>query len=316
MVAAVDGVRQAGAAAPATIADVWHWGSVTKSMTATLAALLVEAGVFAWETTVGDLLGDAVPGMRDAYREANLLHLLSHRSGLQANIAIPDLLAFPREEADARASRIAYAAQALAQEPVGAVAAQMLYSNSGYVIVGAMMEQRLGATWEALIAERLFAPLGLASAGFGAPGTPGALDAPAGHALDPADAAGGRVAFPPGVAITDNPFVLGPAGRVHMSIPDMLVYLAAHRDGADLLTPASWQTLHTPPFGGDYALGLIVRPDGTLWHSGSNTLWYAEVLIDAAKGVVAAAAANDGAVQQSAPAVGSALLSAAAAAVL
>jgi CubicO group peptidase (beta-lactamase class C family) len=280
-------------------------------MTATLAALLVEAGVFAWETTLGEVLDEAVPNMREAYRGASLLHLLSHRAGLQANLSAPDLLAHPREEADARDSRIAYAAQTLGQEPVGALAAQMVYSNSGYVLVGAMMEHRLGATWEALIAEHLFAPLGLETAGFGAPGTPGGLDAPSGHALGPQGPAGPRLAYPPGGQITDNPAVLGPAGRVHMSIPDMVVYLAAHRDEHALLTPESWSRLRTPPFGGDYALGLVVRPDGTLWHNGSNTLWYAEVLIDRARGVVAAAAANDGAVQLSAPVVGSALLSAA-----
>ena len=51
--------------------------------------------------------------------------------------------------------------------------------------------------------------------------------------------------------------------------------------------------LHTPPFGGDYAFGWIVRPDGALWHNGSNGQWYAAMEFNARRGVSAAAASND-----------------------
>jgi len=95
-------------------------------------------------------------------------------------------------------------------------------------------------------------------------------------------------------AFTDNPVALGPAGRVHMSLGDLITWLEVHRDQpADFLTPENWQILHTPPFGGNYALGWVVMPDGSLWHNGSNTLWYADVLIDFADGLVAATTAND-----------------------
>ncbi len=61
-------------------------------------------------------------------------------------------------------------------------------------------------------------------------------------------------------------------------------------------------------------MGWIVFPDGALSHGGSNTLWYAEVRVDRAAGVVAAAAANDGDLERVTPAVGHAVLEAAAAA--
>ena len=97
-------------------------------------------------------------------------------------------------------------------------------------------------------------------------------------------------------ALNDNPTALGPAGRVHMSVGDMLTYLAAHRDQPEsFLKPDSWAKLHTPPFGGDYALGWIVKGDGTLWHNGSNTVWYGEVLFNPKTGIAAAACANDAA---------------------
>jgi hypothetical protein len=99
-----------------------------------------------------------------------------------------------------------------------------------------------------------------------------------------------------------------------MSLADLLTYLAAHRDLRPFLSESGWRELHTPPFGGNYAMGWFVRPDGSLWHNGSNTLWYAEARVDAAQGVVAAAATNDGNLQKSSSEVGEALLAASAAA--
>jgi CubicO group peptidase (beta-lactamase class C family) len=171
-----------------------------------------------------------------------------------------------------------------------------------------MLEAKLGAPWESLIRARLFEPLRMRSAGFGAPGTAGALDQPVGHAGDPSGTS--LASFGPGAPVNDNPAALGPAGRVHASLDDMLVYLGAHRDRASLLRSESWDRLHTPPFGGEYAMGWVVRRDG-LWHNGSNTLWYAEILFDRARGVVAAAAANDGRLATVTPAVAQAIAGAA-----
>lgn len=305
-IAFADGLRAVGHAAPVTPSDRWHLGSITKSMTATLVARAAEAGAISWDDTVGDVLGAAAPDMRAEYRAITYRHLLSHRSGLPANIETAQLLAFPRYNEDARADRIAYARIALAQAPLGPAEQTFMYSNSGYVVAGAMLEARMGATWESLIHEHVFAPLGMASAGQGAPGHPGAYDQPVGHNMGP----GGLTAFPPGGEITDNPAVLGPAGRVHAGLEDVLKYLAAHRDGADFLRAESWRLLHAPPFGGEYAMGWITRGD-SFWHNGSNTLWYAEVSFDPRSGAMAAAATNDGRVGIVGPTLGTVLQSAA-----
>jgi CubicO group peptidase (beta-lactamase class C family) len=201
------------------------------------------------------------------------------------------------------------------RDPAGAKEEHFEYSNSGYVIAGVMLEAKLGAPWEALIAEHVFAPLGMASAGFGAPGRAGAYDQPLGHgpgleAIANGQDTGALTPFPPG-PMADNPIVLGPAGRVHASFADTLRYLCAHRDRTRFLSGESWRALHTPPFGGPYAMGWAVREGGALWHNGSNTLWYAEVLVDPARGIVSAAAANDGRVSEVSVAIGAALLGAA-----
>jgi len=298
-----DGLRAVGRSERVTIHDKWHLGSITKSMTATLIARCVEAGVVKWDDTVGNILGSSVPDMRPEYRDVTFLHLASHRAGLQANVPIEAALRFPREDPDPRAERVAYAQLALRQEPSGRKGENFLYSNSGFVVAGAMLEAKLGAPWETLIRERVFAPLNMKDAGFGAPGTPGANDQPVGHT---AGLIGALAPYPPGSPVTDNPAVLGPAGRVHASFEDMLKYLAAHRDNAALLSKQSWRTLHTPPFGGNNALGWVVSENG-LWHNGSNALWYAEVAFDPARGVTAIAAANDGRLATAMPAVHEAL---------
>lgn len=290
-----DGERSAEADLPVTAEDQWHWGSITKSMTATVAARLVEAGRIKWTSTVGETLG-AKGKVRDEYKPVTLLHLLSHRAGLQPNLDIAAMLLYTRDPlVDARAERLRYALAALDQKPAAGLAEQMIYSNNGFIVAGSMLEAVTGKPWETVIQAELFGPLALKSAGFGAPGTMGKVDQPLGHMVQGERRIPAKVG--PG-ALNDNPTALGPAGRVHMSVGDMLTYLAAHRDQPEgYLKPDSWAKLHTPPYGGDYALGWMVKGDGTLWHNGSNTLWYAEVQFNPKTGIVAAAAANDAALQ-------------------
>jgi CubicO group peptidase (beta-lactamase class C family) len=308
-VAFVDGLRAVGQPQRATTSDKWHLGSITKSMTSTLVARLAQAGHISWTDTVGGVLGSAIPDMRAEYRDVTFRHLCSHRSGMQGNIEMVDLLRFPRENADARADRIAYARLGLLQTPQGPKESTFMYSNTGYVVAGAMLETKLGASWESLIQEHVFNPLGMATAGQGAPGTPGRYDEPCGHAPN---TAGQMEAHPPGGAQeVDNPAALGPAGRVHANFEDVLKYLRAHCEmRSDFLSRESWQTLHTPPFGGPYAMGFA-RQGNALWHNGSNTLWYAELMFDRSRGIVAAAAANDGRASELRAPIGTVLIGAA-----
>ncbi|MBU6407883.1 MAG: beta-lactamase family protein [Alphaproteobacteria bacterium] len=302
----VDGVRRVDTPAKATADDLWHIGSITKSMTATLVARLVEQGAVAWTDTVAQRLGPQLPAMPEPYASANFLHLLSHHAGLAANIPMLQFLPYYGSKADVRADRLKWAGQAFAQKPTAALGAPGVYSNSGFVIAGAMLEHATGQGWEDLITAHLFEPLGMTRAGFGAPQG----DQPWGHTkklLGP-----GRNPIKPD-RTGDNPAVLGPAGRVHLPLADLLRFLRAHADRTDFLKAETWDRLHTPPFGGDSALGLLVRDGGQLWRNGSNTRWYAEIAIDPKGGKVAAAAANDGAVEQSQPAVATALAGALAA---
>lgn len=262
----------------------WHLGSNTKAMTATVAGMLVEEGLLQWDSTVGDVLGGAAPDMDPGHRDTTLAMLLHHMSGIAANI---DWFSAPED-------RVACAAQILSRAP--GKRGRYAYSNAGYVVAGAMMEVVTGERWEALMQTRLFDPLGMAHTGFGAPSDPGD---PWGHQsgwlrwkpMDPAD------------RVSDNAPVLGPAGTVHATLDDYARFIAAHLAGArgtgGIVSAETFATLHTPPEGGDYAIGWSIAERDwaggrTLAHSGSNTLWYATVWIAPEKDMAFFAATNVG----------------------
>ncbi|MEJ6392421.1 serine hydrolase domain-containing protein [Gymnodinialimonas sp. 2305UL16-5] len=276
---AVAGVRVAGATDEIGEDDAWHIGSLTKSMTATLAARLVEDNQITWTATIGEVLGQQYPDMDPAWQDVTLAMLLRHASGMDANLGRWRSLWL------GDGPRANYLEAMLADEPVGDQGA-FAYSNAGYVVAGAMLEAAAGAPWEELMQTQIFAPLGIESAGFGPP--QGGV--PEGHSVNrrgvPSAAGQGRAA--------DNIPAMGPAGRVHLSASDMLLYLRAHliRD-EDFLSAESWRRLQTPEGEGLYAFGWV--SDGNrMQHSGSNTLWYATAYIDREAGRAGFVAVNSG----------------------
>lgn len=285
----VDGVRSLDATAKVEKTDAWHIGSDTKSMTATLVARLIEAGHLKWATTAGDWLAQAIPTIREEYRQATLIDLLSHHAGLPRDAPMGTMRFTVGTPPDIRVERLAYARLALAQQPIAAPRTTMHYSNAGYVVVGAMIEQAMGKPWEDLMREWLFGPLDMRSAGFGPPVAPGSPAGPVGHALRH----DGKLHPWTKPDQADLPAVYGPAGLVHVSLDDQLTYLEVHRDrSGPFLSRSTWNKLHVPPYQDGYALGWGVEEDGSLSHTGSNGLWMTSVSIDKSSGTVFAGALN------------------------
>lgn len=270
--------------------DLWHIGSLTKSMTATLAARLVEKGLLDWDSTVSAVLGESLPEISPKAREITLLQLLSHRAGIPVDTYEISTALFNMTDSPLREQRLAYAGMKLEQTLLAVPGEAFEYSNAGYVIAGAMIETATGKSWEQLIQDEVFGPLGLSSAGFGAPGTPGVIDQPWGH--QPFMSMRGSTPIEPGPD-ADNPPLLGPAGTVHMSLCDLVRYASIHASQPeDYLSGNAWEMLHKSQ-GDDYALGWIVQ-EGKLIHNGSNTLWYAFVQIWPEHDHAVAIVTNDG----------------------
>lgn len=295
---AAAGVRAAGQAPEVTVADRWHVGSLTKAMTATLAAVLVERGAIAWSARVRDLLPETVATARPELLDVTLRELLHHTAGVTNDLLrAPSWPSLRTAPGPLRERRRAFAAELLGMAP-GAARGAYAYSNGGYIVAGAMLEAATGELWEDLLRRELFAPLGMASSGFGPPGAPGVPDQPWGH-----ESRNGQwVPLAPGLN-ADNPDVLGPAGTAHTTLADYAGYMMAHlagaRGGAGLVSPASFTTLHTAAPGTTYALGWGVAERSwargrVLQHSGSNTLWYAVVWIAPERNFAMFAATNAG----------------------
>jgi hypothetical protein len=118
-------------------------------MTATLGRASRGSGRMSWTDTVGGVLGSAIPDMRAEYRDVNFRHLCSHRSWPAGQYRDARSCALSRIESDdSRADRIAIATLGLQQAPSGPKETNFEYSNTGYVIAGAMLETKMGATWE------------------------------------------------------------------------------------------------------------------------------------------------------------------------
>jgi CubicO group peptidase (beta-lactamase class C family) len=157
-----------------------------------------------------------------------------------------------------------------------------------------MAEQVTKTPWEELMNRRLFEPLKMKTAGFGAPGTRGQLDHDWGHR-----AVGDTVT----AMHQDNSPVMGPAGTVHCSIQDWARFALLHMNGSvggvRVIKPETLKALHTPKAGEQYVGGwLLANPSAderpTLTHTGSNTLWYCSIWLDLGRDLGFLVAANSG----------------------
>jgi CubicO group peptidase (beta-lactamase class C family) len=334
------GVRKRGTAERITLDDRFHLGSCGKAMTATLVAMLVEEGRLKWTTTLGELFADTVKDMHPAWENVTLRQVLAHRAGLRrdptgqawvfAYLVLAQHASLRRGPGWMRTlrarlgsskdtlpqQRLEIARQALARAPKISAGTKASYSNLGYILAGAVLEDITGRAWEDLMRERLFQPLGILTGGFGPPGTAGKTDQPWGHSWlmgKPLD---------PGSPSAELPLSYGPAGLAHMTITDWAKFVGLHLRGdpanphrqAALLQPDTFAELHPPAPATTYFTGWLTRgktllvmgdaapaasyfagwvittaswakgtrPGDTgrrLWHSGSNGMWNCVVSI-------------------------------------
>jgi CubicO group peptidase (beta-lactamase class C family) len=273
---AVVGRRRVDQPAAASVDDKWHLGSNTKPMTATLVAVMVESGAVAWATPLAEIFPDLAGRMAVPYRTVTMQTLLGHRGGTPPDF--PGDIWHQLWKPGVAHEQRTWAVQEILARP-GSEPGKFVYSNVGYVVVGAALERLTGTTWEDLMAGRVFAPLRMASAGVGPPADGDPLQ-PWGHTRG---WLGGVRPVPPQPR-GDNPPAFGPAGRVHCSLNDWCRFLAAHLDrgrgSRPLLSAASFEKLHTRPPDGEYALGWNVLDRQwagglALNHGGSNTTFFA-----------------------------------------
>lgn len=278
----------------ATDSDVWHIGSISKSVTATVTARLVERELVLLSSSISQLSPGLLSAAYPSYGKVTLRDLLSHRSGLGENPVDPQIAAFYEDARPLQEQRRSVARMALSRAPTAAPGVKFLYANDNYIVLGSILETMTKHSWEDLARNEVFLPLNLKSAGFGAPGDGQPSKAPVGHA-----AKGGGVLVPVTAGVrADNPAVVGPAGTIHMSLEDLARFAYHHAAGETLsdgfLSPETYRLFHTST-GEDSALGWFTqewRGHRLLTHTGSNGYWYAMVVADRTQRVSIAAASN------------------------
>jgi CubicO group peptidase (beta-lactamase class C family) len=215
-------------------------GSVTKQFTAASILLLEEHGKLKTDDPVKKFMRDAPT----AWDKITIFHLLTHTSGIPSFTSFPDYasqepFATTPEKLVAR-----FRDKPLDFQP----GEKWSYSNSGYVLLGYLLEKASGESYEKFLQENIFGPLGMKDSGYDS-----------NFAIIPRRAAGyakGKDDAP------EN------AGFIHMSIPFSAGALYSSTEdllrweqglfGGKLLSATSL-TKMTTPFKDDYAFGVGVH---------------------------------------------------------
>jgi D-alanyl-D-alanine carboxypeptidase len=141
---------------PATENTVYQWASVTKQFTAAAIVLLAQEG----KVRLDDLVSRHYTNGPAAWSNVTVRHLLTHTSGIKSYTSLPDFF---------RSLRKDYAREELLDlvkgEPLEfAPGEKWKYNNTGYFLLGLIIESASGKSYGDFLAERIFRPLGMQTA--------------------------------------------------------------------------------------------------------------------------------------------------------
>jgi CubicO group peptidase (beta-lactamase class C family) len=193
---------------------VFQIGSISKVWTATVIMRLIDDGKLELDTPVVEVIPELRLSSPDVTKSVTIRHLLTHTSGIDG-----DVFTDTGRGDDCLEKYVELLADAARNHPLGAT---WSYCNSGYSMLGLVIEKLTGKTWDSAMKELLFDPLGLAHTG--------TLPEDAlMHAAAVGHVSGG-----------DNPVVapvwalprsLGPAGLITATVADVLAFARMHLQG-------------------------------------------------------------------------------------
>lgn len=255
-------------------------GSMTKQFTATGILLLADEG----KLSVDDEISKYLPDYPTQGKKITIEHLLTHTSGIVSYTGKPGYAQRAPQDTTVAAQIDSFKNDPLQFEP----GSTWRYNNSGYYLLGAIIEKVSGLPYHQFLEQRIFVPLGMdhtAYEGFERSKWPSA----AGHS--PAEKGFGA-ARPLG----KNQSYAG--GELISTVDDLAKWDAAV--GRKLLKPATWQRAFTSykladgkdsHYGYGWELTLI-QGEPTIGHSGSTRGFRSYGLRLPAKGVYVAVLTN------------------------
>ena len=140
-------------------------GSITKQFTSTLILQLVEQGKIKLDGKLTDYLPEY---RKDTGGKVTIHNLLSHTSGIPSYTSLPGFFQnVSRNPFTVDDFIKKYASGELEFEP----GTKFVYDNSGYFLLGAIIEKVTGKPYEQVLKENIFDPLGMKNSGYDRWGT-------------------------------------------------------------------------------------------------------------------------------------------------
>lgn len=235
-------------------------GSVTKQFTAAAVLLLEERGRLA----LTDPIRKHLPDVPDAWAPITIQHLLGHTAGLPNYTALPDYAATSRSPVSAEALVSRFRDQPLEFTP----GSTFRYSNSGYAVLGLLIEKVSGLSYADFVKAHIFDPLGMTDSGYDR------------HAPVIERRASGYA--PSAAGLVNAPYldmsVPHAAGGLYSTTHDLLTWQRALYSGR-LVSKASVAKMVTPG-AGDYGLGVMVPTTAhrRVYRHGGNINGFASML--------------------------------------
>ncbi len=226
---------------PNTPTTKFRLGSITKQFTAASVLLLEERGKLSLDDPIKKHVPDAPP----AWDAITIFHLLTHSSGIPNFTNLSEY-----SSVKLRDTPVAKTIAIVRDKPLDFVPGErMSYSNSGYLLLGYLIERVTGASYEKFVTDNIFTPLGMKDSGYDS-NTAVISRRAAGYAPS---------ATGPGNAAFVHMSVPHAAGALYSTVEDLLRWEQG-LFGGKLLSPASLAKM-TTAFKSDYALGVVVRSE-------------------------------------------------------
>jgi CubicO group peptidase (beta-lactamase class C family) len=224
---------------PVTVETVFQIGSISKSFTTTLVAMMVDEGHFGWRDRVVEL--DPEFAMKDPWvtREFMVYDLMAQHSGLPAYAAdFQAFLGFDRDHIMASLRHL---------EPVSSFRSKFAYVNNLFLVAARLVERSTGRSWEANLEKRIFQPMGMTASGAGLEHLAQSGNRAAGHAKVDGRVSIRDVNWP----YLDWVYTYGPAGGINANVLDMAQWIRLHInegqfEGERLVSRESMNFMHTP----------------------------------------------------------------------
>lgn len=243
---------------PNTPDTIFQLGSLTKPFTATAILQLQDAG----SLRVTDPLATSMPDYPHG-SEIRLHHLLSNTSGIADYLLVPEFHQFMGRQTTVGELIASFRDRPLEFAP----GERFSYSNSNWVLLGAIVEQLAGQSYNAFLQKRQFQPLGLAHTGY----------------EEINSLVKGRAS---GYFLRDNglvrseyddPTALYAAGGLHSTVGDVFRWLRTVYKGQVLSEDSRWQMLTPQATSGQedqltYGYGWVIEKETkhpSISHSGA-----------------------------------------------